>query len=197
MPYKKGDAMRLIAKRPCRFGGRNFYIGDEVPAELVADPAAQERLGVLVAANDAQAAADGTFTREQVDIMIAEVVTAAEQERESRITELEGAGEDIVIISVKGETDGEMTAVPASPKEIQQVFTILQMNADEGIKQIADVTSENVLILLHAADSRKTIKNAARERAERLFSSEGDSGGNDAANPASGTTDAAVKGADD
>lgn len=38
----------LIAKRPCSFGGKRFYIGDEVPAEFVADPALQEKLGVLM-----------------------------------------------------------------------------------------------------------------------------------------------------
>ena len=45
----------------------------------------------------------------------------------------------------------------------------MQANADEGARMIAEVTDENILILLHVADSRKTIKNAARERAERLF----------------------------
>ena len=29
--------MRLIAKKPCSFGGQQFYIGDEVPENLVAD----------------------------------------------------------------------------------------------------------------------------------------------------------------
>ena len=48
----------------------------------------------------------------------------------------------------------------------------MQLNADEGIKIITDVRSENVLILLHAADSRKTIKNAAKEQADKLFRDE-------------------------
>jgi len=44
----------------------------------------------------------------------------------------------------------------------------MQMNAEDGSKEIAGVTSENVLVLLHAADSRKTIKNAAKEQAGKL-----------------------------
>ena len=44
--------MKLIAKRPCCFGGRKFYIGDEVPAEMVLDPASQEKLGVLSVLKD-------------------------------------------------------------------------------------------------------------------------------------------------
>jgi len=45
--------MKLIAKRPCSFGGKQFFIGDEIPAELVIDPKCQEKRGVLVCA-DAQ-----------------------------------------------------------------------------------------------------------------------------------------------
>ena len=44
--------MKLIAKKPCSFGGQRFYIGDEIPAELVAEPKAQEKLGVIAIANN-------------------------------------------------------------------------------------------------------------------------------------------------
>lgn len=44
--------MKLIAKRPCSFGGKQFFIGDEVPVSFVADVKMQERLGVLLIAND-------------------------------------------------------------------------------------------------------------------------------------------------
>lgn len=43
--------MKLFAKVPCSFGGKQFFIGDEVPAEVVLDPKAQEKRGVLVRAN--------------------------------------------------------------------------------------------------------------------------------------------------
>ena len=39
--------MRLIAKKPCSFGGQQFYIGDEVPENLVADVKLQEKYGVI------------------------------------------------------------------------------------------------------------------------------------------------------
>ena len=38
--------MKLIAKIPCSFGGKQFFIGDEIPAEVVLDPKAQEKRGV-------------------------------------------------------------------------------------------------------------------------------------------------------
>ena len=85
-----------------------------------------------------------------------------------------GAYGDIVQIPVKGASDKEFTEISVNLEEIQQVFAIMQMNTDEGAKVISDVTSENVLILLHAADSRKMIRNAAKERANKLFLSEDD-----------------------
>lgn len=39
--------MKLIARKPCSFGGRNFFIGEEVPADLVLDPKRQESIGIL------------------------------------------------------------------------------------------------------------------------------------------------------
>ena len=39
--------MRLVARKPCSFGGRKFFIGQEIPEGLVLDAAVQERMGVL------------------------------------------------------------------------------------------------------------------------------------------------------
>lgn len=197
--------MRLIAKKPCSFGGQKFYIGDEVPENLVADAKLQEKYGVITIVNDSEGVSgreSGTFfTQEQVEMMIAEAVERAEKDNEEKLAELQehvaelqetapGAYEETVRISVKGTADGEneqVTIVPAKPEEIQQVFSILQMNAEEGAKAIADVTSESVLILLHASDSRKTIKNAAKERADHLYSTNEDSNESSTGNATTGT----------
>lgn len=183
--------MRLIANKPCSFGGRQFYIGDEIPENLVADARVQEKMGVITIVNDAERVPAGEFgtfyTQEQLDKMVAEAVDEAVNntvlEMEQKQKELqEAAGvlheegflsEGTVIIPVKGGSDGDneqQTAVPATPEEIQQVFSIMQMNATDGAEAIARVKSENVLILLHAADTRKTIKDAAKKQAENIFS---------------------------
>lgn len=39
--------MKLIAQKPCSFGGRKFYIDDEIPVEYVLDPKLQQKQGVL------------------------------------------------------------------------------------------------------------------------------------------------------
>lgn len=185
--------MKLIAKKPCSFGGQRFFIGDEIQEELVVDPAAQEKLGVITIVNDTKEVSGGEsgtfFTLEQVEKMVAEAVDEAVNntvlEMEQKQKELQEEtdalqnevflSEGALIIPVKGDSDGDnghQMAVPITPEEIQQVFSILQMNAEEGAKAIADVTNENVLILLHAADGRKTIKDAAKKQADKLFSTE-------------------------
>lgn len=183
--------MRLIASKPCGFGGRQFYIGDEIPADLVADARTQEKMGVITIVNDTErvsAGESGTFfTREQVEKMVAEAVgeavnnTVLEMERKQKesqkaagVPRREGLlSEGTVIIPVKGSSDEDneqRTVVPATPEEIQQVFSIMQMNATDGAEAIARVKSENVLVLLHAADTRKTIRDAAKKQADNIFS---------------------------
>ena len=56
------------------------------------------------------------------------------------------------------------------PEQIQHTFSILQCTAEDGTKYIADITDETVLLLIHAADSRKTVKNAAKEQKDKLSS---------------------------
>lgn len=39
--------MKLFAKKPCSFNGKNYFIGDEIPIESVLDPKAQQMMGVI------------------------------------------------------------------------------------------------------------------------------------------------------
>ncbi len=205
--------MRLIANKPCSFGGKKFYIGNEIPENLVADARLQEKMGVITIVNDNMGVSGGQsgtlFTQEQVDKMLAEAIEEAvnntitemkQKQKELQEVLQQSAAElkevdseilmetvmiDIVIDSDK-ENEQHMT-VWAKSEEIQQVFSIMQLNADEGAKAIADVKSENVLILLHAADSRKTVKNAAKEQADKLFSIKAASSESISSNEATGT----------
>lgn len=184
--------MVLVANKPCSFGGQKFYIGDKIPANLVADARMQEKLGVLTVVSGIEMEGErqpGTFyTQEQVDKMLEEAINEAvnntvmemEQKQDGlqaaeklqTAEGLQGLYDGTVLVGVGGEVsggNGQVTVIPATPEEIQQVFSIMQMNAEDGSKEIAGVTSENVLVLLHAADSRKTIKNAAKDRADKLF----------------------------
>ena len=44
--------MKLIAKKPCSFGGKDFFINDEIPVNAVLNPKQQEELGVLSIVSD-------------------------------------------------------------------------------------------------------------------------------------------------
>ena len=214
--------MRLIAKKPCSYGGRKFFIGDEIPAELVVNIEREEKLGVISIANDEAgvpeqsgalysqeqvdemiADAGKGFTQEQVDEMIADAVANAgkgfTQEQvdemiQSAVAELEPFDSDNAgfTVTVKGEGDN-VTAVSCSAEDIQSVVDVLQMNADDGAKAVANVKSDSVLILLHALDTRATVKKAAQKQHDTLFSADGNSnesvGGN-------ATTDSITEGAD-
>lgn len=134
--------MRLIARRPCSFGGKKYFIGDEVPAEDVINPTVQEDQGTLAIVKDDQGV-------------------------------LETAGDGKVTIPVIRDGEGDVAdvlSIPLTEGEVQHVFAIMQMTADKAAEAMEDVNSEEVLIVLHAADSRSGVKKAAKKRAEQLSS---------------------------
>ena len=218
--------MKLIAKKRCSYGGRKFFAGDEIPADIVLNVEREEKLGVISIANDeagvpeqsgalysqeqvdkmmadAVANASKGFTQEQVDKMMADAVANASkgftQEQvdemiQSAVAELKPFDSDnaVFTVTVKGEGDN-VTAVSCSAEDIQSVVDVLQMNADDGAKAVANVQSDSVLILLHALDTRATVKKAAQKQHDTLFSADGNSnesvGGN-------ATTDSITEGAD-
>ena len=198
--------MRLIAKKPCSYGGKKFFIGDEIPAELVVNIEREEKLGVISAANDEAGVPEQSgalYSQEQVDEMIADAVADADkgftQEQvdemiKSAVAELESFDSDNAgfTVTVKGEGDN-VTAVSCRAEDIQSVVDVLQMNADDGAKAVTSVQSDSVLILLHALDTRATVKKAAQKQHDTLFSAEGNSNESAGGNA---TTDSNTEGAD-
>ena len=139
--------MRLIAVKPCSFGGRKYYIGEEIPEKDVADPKLQEKMGVLAISGEASA--------------------------ELSVTEENGKVSVPVIRDSDGDT-AEVLNILLTEGEIQQVFAILQMTVEKAGEAMEDVESEEVLIVIHAADSRAGVKKAAEKRADQLSSTEPD-----------------------
>lgn len=198
--------MRLIAKKPCSYGGKKFFIGDEIPAELVVNIEREEKLGVISAANDEAGVPEqsGTlYSQKQVDKMIADAVANADkgftQEQvdemiQSAVAELEPFDSDNAGFTVTVKSEGDnVTAVSCSAEDVQSVVDVLQMNAEDGAKAVASVKSDSVLILLHALDTRATVKKAAQKQHDTLFSAEGNSNESAGGNA---TTDSNTEGAD-
>lgn len=190
--------MKLIAKKPCSFGGRQFYIGDIIPADLVADTKQQEHYGIIsivdtegVPGGDACASGsmnDNSYTQDQYERDMAELQefkklgVTPEQIRQidegytelaeelARVKKESGKG---IVINLRGwdySETGKATDVTATPEQIKQAFGILQCTADDCAKYIPDIPDETVLLLIHAVDSRKTVKNAAKEQRDKLYS---------------------------
>lgn len=131
--------MKLIAKKPCSFGGKQFYIGDVIPVELVQEPKTQEKYGILTIVNDDAAPA---APAEPGD------TTAAVP----------------LVVPVK---DGPVSLALAV-EDIQTVVDVLTATTDDAEKRIEQIDSDDILFLLHAVDSRKTVKAAAKARAQAL-----------------------------
>lgn len=57
-------------------------------------------------------------------------------------------------------------------EELVQVFDVLQSTAEEAESVVDGITSNDALILLDVADSRKAVKKIVRQRASVLFPAE-------------------------
>lgn len=131
--------MAYVALKPCGFAGQRFKIGDNIPAELVL-PGAAKNLVEMGIIVDTDAAA----TPAKETIVKTEALTIALHT-----------------------DDGDLPLEP-SQEGIQQVFDALTGNVGHAETIIKAMTDGDALILLNAADSRKSIKEATEARAKEL-----------------------------
>lgn len=82
--------------------------------------------------------------------------------------------EDTNTIDISVKMEKGYIELPITAEEIKKVFSVLQMNNTDSVNSIKEIESENVLILIHAIDGRKSVQNAAKERAGIINSIEGD-----------------------
>ena len=133
--------MKLIAKKPCSFGGEKFYIGDEIPVDLVQEPKTQEKYGNLtIVEGDAVTPAPTVAPIVVSDPVLTICVQVGDEELELEPTD-----------------DG-----------LQDIFTVLIGEPAAAIDAVNKMTDNDALILVHLAERRATIKKAAKARAEKL-----------------------------
>lgn len=130
--------MELIAKIPCSFGGKKFFIGDTIPEEMVLDPKAQEKRGVLV----------------RVD---------AQGQPQSNPQPVGDKNIPILVQVDEGELSLEITK-----DGMQAIFSVLTGKADVAEPVIGQMTDGDALMLLHMAESRKAVRAAVEARAKAL-----------------------------
>lgn len=158
--------MSYLCKKQIRLGGTEYNPGEIIPDGTVLEIRARtlKANGYIVEISQEQYP-EGTgvtlYTKDEVDKMIAESVA----ELNSGLSSFEGR----IQIKINGENNSsEIMSLPVKTGELQQAISIMQLNADEGSKEIQKVEAENVLILIHAIDSRATLKNAAKKQADIL-----------------------------
>lgn len=141
--------MRLTANKPCRFGGKRFLIGEEIPAELVANPKAQEKMGVISISDGAD------FAHTELQEVTAQVI--GEIKFEIPIHAEEGD----LILCVTNEELNVFT-------DIRQIGVSSTEDKQKISDMIQKIVSEDLLILLDALDGRKFVKEEAQARAKDL-----------------------------
>lgn len=207
--------MKLIAKRPCSFGGQQFYIGDEIPTNLVTDAKQQEHYGIISVVNtegvlggDAstpRSMSNNFYAQDQYEQDMAELkeyrsfgltpekmrqINESYTELAEELARMKEESDKGIVINLRGwdySETGKGTNVTATPEQIKHTFGILQCTADDGTKYIQDITDEVVLLLIYAADSRKTVKNAAKEQRNELLSTKEKTSESVGCNPITGT----------
>lgn len=133
--------MRLIAKKPCSFEGKKFFINDEIPANLVANPKDQEKMGVIAIVGDSEA----TTPLPQ----IGEINIPIHAEEGDLI--LCVTAEELVVFT-------DILQIPVSKAEDKQKITDM----------IQNIENEDLLIMLDALDGRKHVKEEAQARAQAI-----------------------------
>lgn len=136
--------MKLIAKKPCSFGGKKFFVGEQIPVESVMDPRAQEKMGVLAIVNEEPAPAPAPET------VINEV-------------------DSMTVVIRDKEGDIPLNLTREGLQAVVDVLTVKPADAEDVIEKMVD---GDALILVHIVDSRKAVKAAAEERAKALNTEE-------------------------
>lgn len=128
----------IIAKKPCRFEGEDFFIGDVIPDKYVLDPEAMEKMGIISIVNKGTSADIGDVVAQVADVFF-----------------------KIPIIKEK-----KMLEIDVSEAQMIETVKIMQMSVKEATAHIKDCVEDNtVLILLNALDSRTSIKKETEEKA--------------------------------
>ena len=143
--------MKLVANKPCSFGGKKYFIGEEIPAEVVVDPARLEKMGVL------------TVIRDGIPV----------ETLEECVTKI---GE--VQFSIPIKKDDQSFLLDITEPQLQEAVKTMQMQVKDAVGHIKDnVEDITVLILINAVDSRAAVKKETESKAKELEAakkSEGD-----------------------
>ena len=134
--------MAYVALKPCCFADRRFKIGETIPGELIHPASAAN----LIKMNIISANTDGIPQPTIAPQPAAAVETMT-----------------VNFHAKEGDLPLELTQAG-----LQAAFDVLTANATEAEKIIGQMTDGDALIFLDLTDTRKTIKEAAKNRAQAI-----------------------------
>lgn len=132
--------MEYVALKYTRIGGQDFKVGEAIPGDLV-DPVAAETL-------------------KKAHVIVVKESEAAEPEK--ILVPLD----EINLILHAEEGDLELNLTKES---LQSIVDVLTSNVKEAAEIIGTITVPDALILIDATDPRKSIQQAAKDRALALI----------------------------
>lgn len=129
--------MKLFAKKPCSFNGKNFIIGEEIPAGYVINPKAQEKMGVIAIADEASLPKIGEI---EVPIHAEEgdLILCVTNEELKVFT-------DILQIGVKTAEDKQK--ISEMIQNIESVDLLIMLDALDGRKHVKDEAQARAKVL--------------------------------------------------
>lgn len=135
-----------IALKNITLSGTEYIAGSDIPADAVLP----SRVPALLR-NKTIARADSNA---QTPVVSAE------------LTQETSETADRVILPIK--TDDGILGLPASREDIVKAVEVLQLKQEETIAAVAEIESEDALIIIDACAKAQAIKKAIRERVEAL-----------------------------
>lgn len=145
--------MKIIALKPCNFGGNKFFIGDEVPEELVQNPNEQKKRGVIAISEDGESIPMAQVTANVSEMKIPVVIHSENGDLTIEVTQ-----EELKVFF-------DVLQIPVSKTEDKQKVSVL----------IQSIESLDLLIMLDALDGRKFVKEEAEKRADAITPDKQDS----------------------
>lgn len=135
-----------IALKNTVFNGIGYTAGSIVPAEAVLPSRvpALLRTGVIARADS-----------------VAETPAVPAETPQSERNDVEG-----IVLPIK--TDNGVLELPASREDIIKAVEVLQLAKSDGIAAVAEIESEDALIIVDACTKTQELKKAIRERVEAL-----------------------------
>nr|DAR80197.1 MAG TPA: hypothetical protein [Caudoviricetes sp.] len=146
--------MKIIALKPCNFGGNKFLIGDEIPEELVQNPNEQKKRGVIAISQDGESIPMAKVTANVSEMKIPVVIHSEKGDLTIEVTQ-----EELNVFF-------DVLQIPVSKTEDKQKVSVL----------IQSIESLDLLIMLDALDGRKFVKEESEKRADAITPDKEDSG---------------------